>query len=250
MHSVTDHDISSPLPAGEPAWIAPAGAPRAAVMLLHGLDMSRARLVPILQALKLPALLALPAGPVERAPGQRAWWPVDDAARAARLRTGPADLHDSHPPGRAAARDVVHATARALRARAPGLPLIVAGFSQGAMLALDGVLQDPPLAVDALSLWSASRLAAREWDPAMHRLQGIRIDLVHGRTDANIDIAAAEALRDALVAAQARVRWSPFDGGHEIPLRAWVGLRRLVLEVGRPEQGLSAANPDRRGRHS
>ena len=232
MHAVTDHDAVSSLPAGEPAWIVPAHAPRVALMLLHGLDMSRAQLVPILSALRLPALIAVPAGPIERAGGQRAWWPVDDAARAARLRAGPADLHDSHPPGRAPARHVVHATARALRARAPGLPLIVAGFSQGAMLALDCVLQDPPLAVDALSLWSPSRLAASEWEPALPRLRGVRVDLVHGRADANIDIAAAEALRDALIGAGARVRWSPFDGGHEIALRAWVGLRRLVLEVG------------------
>jgi phospholipase/carboxylesterase len=232
MHSVTDPDGLSSLPAAEPVWIAPAHAPRAAVVLLHGLDMSRAQLVPILGALRLPALVALPAGPVERAGGQRAWWPVDDAARAARLRAGPADLHHSHPCGRAPAREVVHAAVRALRARAPGLPLIVAGFSQGAMLALDCVLQDPPLAVDALSLWSASRLAAGEWEPALPRLRGIRVDLVHGRADANIDIVAAEALRDALIAAGARVRWSPFEGGHEIALRAWVGLRRLVLEVG------------------
>ena len=30
---------------------------------------------------------------------------------------------------------------------------------QGAMLALDCVFQEPPLAVDALALWSASRLS-------------------------------------------------------------------------------------------
>jgi phospholipase/carboxylesterase len=212
-------------------WLAAAGTPRATVLLLHGLDMAPAQLATILQALKLPALIALPSGPVEREGGHRAWWPVDDALRAARLKAGPADLHDSHPPGRDRARDVVHATALALRERAPGLPLIVAGFSQGAMLALDCVLQAPPLGVAALALWSASRLAFTEWAPAMHRLRGVRIDLSHGRADANLGIAAGQSLRDALVAEEADVRWSPFDGGHEIPLQAWVGLRRLVREV-------------------
>ena len=242
MHAVNEHaDTPAPpaaTPAGDscplPVWIAPATAPRAALLLLHGLDMTPGALAPILRSLKLPALVALPSGPVERSGGHRAWWPVDDEARAARLQAGPADLHDAYPPGRDRARAIVHAAARALRERAPGLPLVVAGFSQGAMLALDCVLQAPSLTVDALALWSASRLAFTEWAPALHRLRGVRVDLVHGRADANLALAAAQSLRDALVAEEAVVRWSPFDGGHEIPLQAWVGLRRLVREVAAP----------------
>jgi phospholipase/carboxylesterase len=229
MHTVNENDV--PL-APNMVWIEPVETPRALVLLLHGLDMAPAQLAGIATALKLPAWTALPAGPVERAGGLRAWWPVDDARRAARIAAGPADLHDSHPPGRERARRAVHAAAAELRVRAPGLPLVVAGFSQGAMLALDSVLQEPPLRVAALALWSASRLAFAEWAPAMHRLRGVRVELLHGRGDANLGLAAGQSLRDALVAEDADVRWSPFDGGHEIPLQAWVGLRRLVREVG------------------
>ena len=235
MHAVDDNDTFAAGPhdadATAPLWVEAAGPARAVVLLLHGLDMTPAQLAPMVRSLKLPALVALPAGPVARAGGHRAWWPVDDARRAARLAAGPADLHDTHPPGREPARDAVRATARALRERASGLPLIVAGFSQGAMLALDCVFQEPPLAVEALALWSASRLAISEWAPAMHRLRGVRVDLLHGRADANLGIAAAQSLRDALAAEDADVRWSLFDGGHEIPLQAWVGLRRLVREL-------------------
>ena len=243
MRPVNEHDATPSQPTEDQAaglypstvWIPAVGTPRAAVLLLHGLDMTPAQLAPVLRSLKLPALIALPSGPVERDGGHRAWWPVDDALRAARLKAGPADLHDSHPPGRERARDAVHATAQALRQRVPGLPLIVAGFSQGAMLALDCVFQTPPLTVAALALWSASRLAFTEWAPAMHRLRGVRVDLLHGRADANLGIAAGQSLRDALVAGAADVRWSPFDGGHEIPLQAWVGLRRLVREATTPK---------------
>jgi phospholipase/carboxylesterase len=235
MHTVKEHGFPSESSSADrhppPVWVAPPERPRVAMLLLHGLDMTSAQLAPVVKSLKLPALVALPSGPVQRAGGHRAWWPVDDAQRRARLDAGPADLHDSYPGGRESARDAVRAAARALQAHAPGLPLVLAGFSQGAMLALDCVFQDPPLAVDALALWSASRLAFAEWKPAMHRLQGVRVDLVHGRRDANLGIGAAESLRDALVAEGADVRWSPFDGGHEIPLQAWVGLRRLVREV-------------------
>jgi len=214
--------------AGATLWLEPHGEPRAAVLLLHGLDMTPATLAPLLRSLRLPAWIALPAGPVARPGGHRAWWPVDDMARGARLARGPSDLHDSHPPGREAARSRVHEAARDLRVRAAGLPLVLAGFSQGAMLALDSLLQSPPLAVDALALWSASRLAFTEWMPTLHRLDGLPVQLVHGHGDANFGIVAAIALRDTLVAAGARVRWSPFDGGHEIPLAAWIGLRRMV----------------------
>jgi phospholipase/carboxylesterase len=212
-------------------WLEPAGEARVAVLWLHGLDMDPAAIAPLLRSLKLPAVVALPAGPVARAGAGRAWWPVDDAKRAARLALGPADLHDSHPAGRDEARRIVHASAAALRARAPGRPLVVAGFSQGAMLALDCVLQAPPLVVEALALCSASRLSFAEWEPALHRLRDVHVQLLHGSRDANLALAAAHALRDALEGAQARVRWSAFDGGHEIPLQAWVGLRRLVREL-------------------
>jgi phospholipase/carboxylesterase len=120
------------------------------------------------------------------------------------------------------------------------------------MLALDCLLQSPALEVDALALWSASRLAFTEWMPTLHRLDGLPVQLVHGHGDANFGIDAAIALRDTLVAAGARVRWSPFDGGHEIPLAAWVGLRRMVLAptvAGAPcpprgPAGSSRAKPD------
>ena len=222
---MTAHDVPPP------TWIEPHGAARAALLLLHGLDMAPPRLAPLVASLKLPAWSVLPCGPVERAQGLRAWWPVDDAARAARIAAGPADLHDSFPPGRERARDAVRAAARALRERAPGLPLVVAGFSQGAMLALDCVFQEPPLAVEALALWSASRLAFAEWLPALHRLRGVRVELLHGRADPNFALAAGRSLHDALLAEGADARWSSFEGGHEIPLQAWVGLRRLVREV-------------------
>jgi phospholipase/carboxylesterase len=212
-------------------WIAPHGQASAALLLLHGLDMTPAQLAPLLRSLKLPAWIALPAGPVCRAGGQRGWWPVDDAARRARLDNGPADLFDTYPTQREAARSAVHAVEQELRQRAPGVPLVVAGFSQGAMLALDCALQSPTLEIDALALWSASRLAFREWSPALHRLRGVPVHLVHGRGDANLSPAAGLALRDALLHAGAVVRWTSFDGGHEIPLQAWVGLRRMVREL-------------------
>ena len=238
---MNDREPSSPVdPGAPPLWVEPAGVARVALLVLHGLDMTPEQLRPLVGSLKLPALVALPSGPVERPGGLRSWWPVDDVQRARRLANGAADLHASDPPGRERARALVHAAAQALQARAPGLPLVVAGFSQGAMLALDAVFHDPSLPVSALALWSASRMAFDDWTPALRRVDGVRIDMLHGRADANIAIAAAQSLRDALAAGGADVRWSTFDGGHEIPLQAWVGLRRLVRESGFPPSAAAA----------
>lgn len=222
-------------------------APRAAVLLLHGLDMSPAMLAPLARALKLPAYVALPAGPVERPDGQRGWWPVDDARRAARLAAGPTDYVAADPPGRAVARVIVRRAAAVLRARAgPELPLVVAGFSQGGMLALDALLMDdPPLEAgeadvespatayrpQMLALWSSSRIAFDAWRPSLSRVAGLDVQVVHGRQDANLGLHAGEALRDSLGEAGARVEWTAFEGGHEIPLTAWAGLRRWVRAV-------------------
>ena len=220
----------------------PIGPARAAVLLLHGLDMGPATLAPFVRTLRLPAWVALPEGPLPRPGGGHAWWPVDDAARALRLASGPSDFAAMDPPGRASARVRVRQALAALRAQAgPDVPLAVAGFSQGAMLALDALLVDDggaPAAlrpgVDALMLWSASRLAFAHWAPNLARLAGLAVQQLHGRRDANLGLAAGEALRDALAGAGARVDWLAFDGGHEIPLAAWVGLRRWVRDGAGP----------------
>jgi phospholipase/carboxylesterase len=212
--------------------VPPAGTARAAVLLLHGLDMAPAALEPMVRALRLPAWVMLPAGPLPRPGGACGWWPVDDAARQASLARGPGDFASIDPPGRAPARGRVADAARQLAAIDPGLPLLLAGFSQGAMLVLDTLLLGPALPpVAGLALWSGARMAFDQWQPHMPALAGLAIHQVHGRADDNLSLAAGLALRDALRGAGARLRWTAFDGGHEIGLAAWVGLRRLVREV-------------------
>ena len=206
--------------------------PRALLVLLHGLGMRPEVLVPFPHALALPVIAAVPGGPVVHDDGARAWWPVDLAARRERLadpQRGPTDLVDRHPPGREAARAVLAAQVAALRAAWPGLPLVLAGFSQGGMLALDHLLCDEGTSVQGLVLMSSSRIAAQEWALRWPRLAGLQVLVAHGRQDADLSFGAGEGLRDALLAAGAKVQWLPFDGGHEIPLIVWRALRRFVL---------------------
>jgi len=221
-----------PVPMNDFTLVPPVGPARATVLLLHGLDMAPDTLAPMVRALRLPAWVLLPCGPLPRPGGGFGWWPVDDGARQARLAAGPGDFVQRDPPGRAPARERVAAAAHRLAGLDPALPLLLAGFSQGAMLALDALFLGPPLPpVAGLALWSGARLAFAQWQPQLHRVAGLAVHQVHGRADANLSLAAGEALRDALRGAGAALRWTAFDGGHEIALPAWVGLRRLVREV-------------------
>jgi phospholipase/carboxylesterase len=98
------------------------------------------------------------------------------------------------------------------------------------MLAMDHVLHTDTRP-DALALLSSSRIAFTDWVPRLGRLADLPVLVAHGRGDAQLSFAAGEALRDAATAGSARVSWLPFDGGHEIPLVVWRGLRKLLHEL-------------------
>jgi phospholipase/carboxylesterase len=212
------------------------GAPDAAclVVMAHGFAMSPADLAPFAHSLGVDARWLFPEGPVGAAlepgvPHGRAWWHIDPAARLAALARGPRDFAPQHPPDLPAARDRFRAVMDAALTEAAGRPVIVGGFSSGGMLAFDVLLRAArPLA--GLVLLSATRIAADEQAPFVTAgpLAGLPMFVSHGRADDDLAFAAGEALRDAAIAAGADVTWMPFDGGHEIPLVVWRGLRRWL----------------------
>ncbi|TDM04849.1 MAG: hypothetical protein C4K60_20605 [Ideonella sp. MAG2] len=197
-------------------------------MLLHGLTMRPETLEPFAKVLEPAAVVRCPAGPVHYPDGSLSWWPVDLAKREAALAVGPVDLAQRSPKERARARAALHEAVQAARADHPELPLVLAGFSQGGMLAVDYLLQQEGARVDALALMSASRIDMDTWEPLLARLAGLPTWITHGRADRDLAFAAGEGLRDLLKAAGALVQWQPFDGGHELSMVVWRGLRRFV----------------------
>jgi phospholipase/carboxylesterase len=105
--------------------------------------------------------------------------------------------------------------------------LVVGGFSQGGMLALDTVLRGSQT-VDGLVLLSASRLAMSDWEPHRARLRQLPVFVSHGAADQDLAFSAGERLRDFVLESAARVTWVPFETGHEIPLVVWRGLRKFL----------------------
>jgi phospholipase/carboxylesterase len=65
----------------------------------------------------------------------------------------------------------------------------------------------------------------------LSRLRGLPVFVAHGRDDQDLSFAAGAALEESLREAGARTTWLSFDGGHEIPLVVWRGLKKFLLEV-------------------
>lgn len=202
------------------------GDPDAAtvVVVLHGREMSGADLAPFAHSLSVSAYFVFPDAPLAVARG-RTWWPVDSEARLRRLSQGPMDLLAMDPPGRAEARGQLDALLGQFGSRRR----MLVGFSQGGMLAMDFVLHGGR--VDALALLSSTRIAFADWQPRLPVLAGLPVLVAHGRADAELSFAAGEGLRDAAMAGGADVTWLPFEGGHEIPLVVWRGLRHFLRRL-------------------
>ncbi|MDB4979948.1 MAG: putative Carboxylesterase [Myxococcales bacterium] len=209
-------------------------AARVVVILAHGFQMEPGDLSPFAHSIQAPAWFLFPEAPGVAEPRGRAWWHIDAKKRGEAMSRGPRDFMGEHPPDLPAARARLLSFIDAVRAEVGTRPLVVGGFSQGGMLTCDSVLR-ARLAVDALVLFSASRICFDEWRPLLEGapLRGLTALVSHGRADDDLSFAAGEALRDCLTAAGADVAWVPFDEGHQIPLLVWRHLRRLLLALAR-----------------
>jgi phospholipase/carboxylesterase len=202
------------------------------VTLLHGYAMRPSDLSPFAHSLGIPGVYLFPEGPLCGEQGH-AWWDIDTAERAAAVATGPRDLAELDPPGRLAARSRIGALLSEIRIRFTPQHLVLGGFSQGGMLALDTILATDHR-IDALVLLSSSRLAIHTWPPLLGRIAGLPVFLSHGRADSDLAFTGAERLRDTLASAGADVTWVPFDQGHEVPLVVWRQLRKFLAQFVTP----------------
>ncbi len=196
-----------------------------AVVVLHGRQMQASDLAPFAHSLGVPAYFVFPDAPLPAEPRGRTWWPIDSEARIRRLASGPMELSAMDPEGRAEARALLEGLCRALARR-----IVLVGFSQGGMLAMDHVLHGGTRP-EALALLSSTRIAIADWQPRVHALAGMPVLVAHGRADAELSFAAGELLRDFAIAGGAQVTWLPFEGGHEIPLVVWRALRTQVRQL-------------------
>jgi len=198
------------------------GGPGPAVILMHGFGASGDDLVPLWRVLRAPrgTRFLFPAAPIalgREYMGGRAWWWIDIDDRIRRRASGERNTAEV-PDGLGAAREKADAVLTFVETSLSPRPpkVVLGGFSQGAMVALDVALHSSlPLA--GLLLMSGTHVAAHEWAPRLEARRGLPVFMSHGREDPILPFDVSEKLRDTLVAAGLPVDWVEFAGGHGIP---------------------------------
>lgn len=205
------------------------------LILLHGFGSSAEEWTPFTQTIEWPApgRFVFPQGPATTgspaAPvGGRAWWPLGLRAFISPGSNLP-DLSRARPPGLESAADAVVALLKNL-SRRPGGPLVLGGFSQGAMVAAEVAYRTKvPLA--GLVLLSGTPVDEQVWQSGYGQRRGLPVFLAHGRTDPVLPFSGSERMQRDLAAAGNRVTWHPFDGGHEIPAEVVIALNKFLREL-------------------
>jgi phospholipase/carboxylesterase len=201
-----------------------------AVVLLHGWGADGDDLIPLARELSAARVrFIVPAAPLSHPHGGRMWWALDlDRRRQMVARGQERRLAQEVPPGLPAARAKVQGLLKQVRERYKPAVLVLAGFSQGGMLATDVALAaDPP--VDRVAALSGTFIAEPVWRQRLKQLERKpAVLLSHGREDALLPFAASERLRGVLADAGFDVTWVPFDGGHTIPAEVIARLRAFL----------------------
>jgi phospholipase/carboxylesterase len=211
------------------------------VVLLHGFGAPGTDLVSLHRALGLPpdTRFAFPAGLVDlsRVFGgdARAWWDIDLEARMARAARGEPRDPNEIPEHMDAAVTAVADWLDNYRAQTPSAKLILGGFSQGAMLALEVALHltEPP---HALALLSSTLLARSRQAPLLSKLAHTRVFQSHGQSDVVLAYEDAEKLHTHLKGAGLDATFRSFRGGHEIPQAVLSDLSAVVRRAIAPKE--------------
>ncbi len=200
-------------------WVGDPTSDAPLLVLLHGYGAPGDDLVPLAAELRAsagaPLRVAALAAPIAMGPRARAWWPIGDGPR-------PADRGaEATPPGLVVARRAVDRWLAAQRYEPR--TTVVAGFSQGAMLATELALRGEARP-GALAILSGGPIDEAGWREAARARPPEAVFVSHGRADPLLAFGAAERLVDALRRAGAPTTFVPFDGGHTLAPRVRAGL--------------------------
>lgn len=204
-------------------------AARGSVVWMHGLGADGHDFEPIVPMLGLPDVRFVfphaPTRPVTLNGGfvMRAWYDITTLERVPE-REPEADV-------RASAELIEALLAREVERGTPSERTVLAGFSQGAAMALHvGVRHQHPLA--GLMILSGYRLLPQTWDAERSDANRKTPTLCcHGTTDDVLTIDQGREAYETLAAGQADVQWHEFPIGHGVSedeiavVKTWLAAR-------------------------
>ncbi len=214
---------------------------RKVVVMCHGFGAPGEDLVGIAQELlestksEEAVRLIFPAAPLsleeQGMPGSRAWWLLSIAKLISAMEEGRFEqVREEVPEGIDTARAYLTETIGIAleQAKLTEKNLVLGGFSQGAMLAMDVAcrgLANPPA---AMCLYSGALICEKEWSRAATRLAGCKVFQSHGKQDPILPFTMGVWLRDLLRKSNCAVDFLEFNGPHTIPLEAIERSSQLV----------------------
>jgi phospholipase/carboxylesterase len=194
---------------------------RPTFVLFHGFGANAYDLAPLRTETGLAANFRwlFPQGPLSVDIGGgymgRAWFPVNmEAHERAAARGEEFSYADVRPPGLNTARDQALSMLKKLGVSPANL--ILGGFSQGAMLALELALVLPER-IRAAVLLSGVLVDKQGLRTLGESKKGLPFFQSHGEEDMLLPFGQGKALNDELENAGWQGTWCPFRGGHEIP---------------------------------
>ena len=208
------------------------GAGPPTVVLLHGYGSNAEDWLQFVGKIQVPndGRLIFPQGPL-RGPfaGARGWWWLNIEGHIPAGARYP-DFSKVTPGGITIASRLV----RELLDEEPQ-PLVLGGFSQGAMLSAEIAFQtDQELA--GLILLGGTTVNEDAWAESFARRRDLPIFIAHGRSDGVLPFDMMERFQARLKAAGMNVTWVPFPGGHEIPPAVVAAMNEFLLRYN-PRRG-------------
>lgn len=206
----------------------PAGPDDPTIICMHGYGADASDLSPFGEQVRLksPARWIFPEAHLPLAPMGRMWFPIDEE-RVARLQFGgeALDLSGERPEGMDEALVMLDDFLKNLDV--PWPRLIVGGFSQGAMLAVELALRapEPPKGVFILSGNLVDEKAVRKRAP---KRKGLRFFQSHGRQDPILGFQGAVRLEKALQECGWIGNKIDFEGAHGVPLEILPALGEFI----------------------
>lgn len=192
------------------------------LIIFHGFGADAYDLAPLAQEIAVPEGTGwmFPNGPLQVPIGPgftgRAWFPINmDAHQRAAMLGEEIDYSKIYPPGMSEAKD--KALSMLQQTGIEPERMILGGFSQGSMLALEVAinLPQPPKGLVILSGSLVDRAGTLE--KAKAHLKGVPFFQSHGQIDQVLPHAGARRLEAVLTEAGLKGKLETFSGGHEIP---------------------------------
>lgn len=166
--------------------------------------------------------------------GGRAWWELNMARLMQAMDARDFDEMQVHePPGigeaRLAVSTMIHEVLDEINIGCS--QVVLGGFSQGAMLAMDVALRGMPDPPAVLFQYSGTLICEPIWRKSISKLIHTEVIQSHGSFDSILPYESAERLYEILKVAGVPVTFYPFDGPHTLTYEAIEATAQAISRV-------------------